>query len=51
MRICIPEDYMKFELPREGEATHVSIGVDIKDIPKVRINEDLLLPSSSIFPS
>ena len=37
MKICVPEDYMKFELPVEGESTFVSIGVDIKDIPKVRI--------------
>ena len=36
MRICVPPMYMKFELPEEGEATNVSIGVDIKDIPKVR---------------
>ena len=34
-RICVPEGYMKFELPTEGEPTFVSIGVDIKDIPKV----------------
>jgi hypothetical protein len=25
-RICIPVDYMKFELPEEGEPTEVSIG-------------------------
>ena len=36
MKICVPEDYMKFELPVEGASTLVSIGVDIKDIPKVR---------------
>ena len=34
-RVCIPEDYMKYELPTEERATDVSIGVDIKDIPKV----------------
>ena len=34
-RICVPEGYMKFELPTEGEPTFVNIGVDIKDIPKV----------------
>ena len=25
-RICVPSDYMKFELPEEGEPTVVSIG-------------------------
>ena len=34
-RICIPKDYMKYELPTEEGATDVWIGVDIKDIPKV----------------
>ena len=34
-RICVPEDYIKFELPEEDRATEVKIGVDIKDIPKV----------------
>jgi hypothetical protein len=34
-RICVPSDYIKFELPEEDRATFVSIGVDIKDIPKV----------------
>ena len=33
--ICIPKDYMKYELPTEEGATDVWIGVDIKDIPKV----------------
>lgn len=32
--ICLPDDYVKFELPPETP-TYVSIGVDIKDIPKV----------------
>jgi len=32
--MCIPEDYVKFELPPDSPTT-VSIGVDIKDIPKV----------------
>lgn len=32
--ICLPADYVKFELPPETP-TYVSIGVDIKDIPKV----------------
>ena len=34
-RICVPKDYMKYELPTEEGATDVCIGVDIKDIPKV----------------
>ena len=34
-RICVPKDYMKYELPTEEGATDVWIGVDIKDIPKV----------------
>jgi hypothetical protein len=34
-RICLPSDYMKFELPEDAMANVVSIGVDIKDIPKV----------------
>ena len=32
--ICVPTDYVKFELPPESPTT-VMIGVDIKDIPKV----------------
>ena len=32
--ICLPDDYVKFELPPDTPTT-VSIGVDIKDIPKV----------------
>lgn len=32
--ICVPDDYVKFELPPDSP-TFVSIGVDIKDIPKV----------------
>ena len=32
--ICVPSDYVKFELPPESPTT-VSIGIDIKDIPKV----------------
>ena len=35
MRICLPPDYMKFELPDDESSNIVSIGVDIKDIPKV----------------
>ena len=33
-RICVPKDYQKYDLPEHG-ATTVTIGVDIKDIPKV----------------
>ena len=32
--ICLPDTYVKFELPPDTP-TYVSIGVDIKDIPKV----------------
>ena len=32
--ICVPKDYVKFELPPTSPTT-VMIGVDIKDIPKV----------------
>ena len=32
--ICLPDDYVKFELP-PVTPTYVSIGIDIKDIPKV----------------
>ena len=34
--ICVPKDYVKFELPPESP-TVVYIGIDIKDIPKVRV--------------
>ena len=48
MRICVPDDYMKFELPEEGEATMVSIGVDIKDIPKVN-DKDFSITINAYF--
>ena len=32
--ICVPPDYAKFELPPNSPST-ISIGIDIKDIPKV----------------
>ena len=49
MTICVPVDYMKFELPEEGErATHVSIGVDIKDIPKVN-DKDFSITINAYF--
>ena len=34
-RICIPADYQKYDLPDPTRPTFVTIGVDIKDIPKV----------------
>ena len=34
-RICIPENYQKYDLPLQTAPTFVTIGVDIKDIPKV----------------
>ncbi len=49
LTICVPEDYMKFELPEEGEkATHVSIGVDVKDIPKVN-DKDFSITMNAYF--
>ena len=48
MRICVPEDYMKFELPEDGMATNVSIGVDIKDIPKVN-DKDFSITLNAYF--
>lgn len=32
--ICIPDNYSKFDLPNETQTT-VSVGIDIKDIPKI----------------
>ena len=43
MRICLPPDYMKFELPQDETTNVVSIGVDIKDIPKVRRTHGLCI--------
>ena len=40
--ICVPKDYVKFELPPESP-TVVNIGIDIKDIPKVEFKEILKL--------
>jgi hypothetical protein len=34
-RICVPVDYQKYDLPDITGPTIVTIGVDIKDIPKV----------------
>ena len=47
-RICIPKDYMKYELPTEEGATDVSIGVDIKDIPKVN-DKDFSITLNAYF--
>ena len=47
-RICIPEDYMKFELPSSDEPTTVTIGVDIKDIPKVK-DKDFSITLNAYF--
>lgn len=47
-RICIPNDYMKFELPSTDEPTTVSIGVDIKDIPKVK-DKDFSITLNAYF--
>ena len=48
MRICVPADYMKYELPQDSQATHVSIGVDIKDIPKVN-DKDFSITLNAYF--
>ena len=47
-KICIPADYMKFELPSSEEATTVTIGVDIKDIPKVK-DKDFSITINAYF--
>ncbi len=47
-RICLPSDYMKFELPEDHEANVVSIGVDIKDIPKVN-DKDFSITLNAYF--
>mgnify|MGYP002044804375 FL=1 len=47
-RICVPGDYVKFELPEEDRATYVSIGVDIKDIPKVN-DKDFSITMNAYF--
>ena len=49
--ICLPDNYVKFELPPETP-TYVSIGVDIKDIPKVSDKGkpfDLTQPCDCLF--
>ena len=33
--LCIPRDYQKYDLPSLNETTYVTIGVHLKDIPKV----------------
>ena len=47
-RICIPLDYMKFELPSTDEPTIVTIGVDIKAIPKVK-DKDFSITLNAYF--
>ena len=47
-RICVPHDYIKFELPEDERATYVSIGVDIKDIPKVN-DKDFSITLNAYF--
>lgn len=48
LQICVPVDYMKFELPEQDESTFVSIGVDIKDIPKVN-DKDFSITINAYF--
>ena len=47
-RICVPDDYVKFELPEDDRATYVHIGVDIKDIPKVN-DKDFSITMNAYF--
>ena len=47
-RICVPADYIKFELPEDERATYVKVGVDIKDIPKVN-DKDFSITMNAYF--
>ena len=47
-RICVPADYIKFELPEHERATYVKVGVDIKDIPKVN-DKDFSITMNAYF--
>lgn len=47
-RICVPSDYIKFELPEDERPTYVRIGVDIKDIPKVN-DKDFSVTMNAYF--
>ena len=47
-RICVPADYIKFELPEDERPTYVKVGVDIKDIPKVN-DKDFSITLNAYF--
>ena len=47
-RICVPADYIKFELPEDERPTYVKVGVDIKDIPKVN-DKDFSITMNAYF--
>ena len=40
--ICIPTNYSKFDLPNETQTT-VSVGIDIKDIPKIDDKAEMII--------
>ena len=47
-KICIPEDYQKYDLPGLAAPTYVTVGVDIKDIPKVE-DKDFSITINAYF--
>ena len=47
-KICIPENYQKYDLPIMTGPTFVTIGVDIKDIPKVS-DQDFSITLNAFF--
>jgi hypothetical protein len=48
--LCIPGDYQKYDLPSLNETTFVTIGVHLKDIPKVRYSRlTILIPHKYIM--
>ena len=47
-KICIPEDYQKYDLPGTNGPTYVTVGVDIKDIPKVE-DKDFSITINAYF--
>ena len=47
-KICIPENYQKYDLPNMTGPTFVTIGVDIKDIPKVS-DQDFSITLNAYF--
>ena len=41
MSVCIPQNYSKYSLPNDGQ-TIISLGVDIRDIPKIDDNDFII---------